>query len=560
MNKLHKTVLVCLALLTSWGCADLDVTNPNEPDRERAVTSAEDIEALVAGAFLTWYQSSTKFSGNQLILSSIAFQHSGWPANEGVVEYSAIPRGAVTNSLVDEFYPNIADIWEDNYEALALVREALTAVNESEDLRSELGPEQVRRMQAYGKFMQGLSHASIALVYDQGFQVDETLGADEDPPVQDYQALMQTAMGYFDQAVALAEGGSMAPIPAEWMSKEVTAGELVSLIHAMKARYMASVARTPEERQNVDWVAVENEIAAAGGEEYSFTITRETTAFAASDQFNQDFVLIMGIPGFQQLSYFILGMADQSGNYQRWLDQPIADRVPDPGGEPVLIQTPDARFPTGTTVAEQQVNPGAYYSVPGGTSADGACLSASDDVNGANLNQNFQQPGRGTFRWSYYFMHNAWGCNFEWFGQTQEPLIKPAEMRLLQAEADLRQGNVGGAATLVNVSRMAHGLDDASVDADGNGNPNDDCVPRLPDGTCGDLMEMLKWEKRIETQYYGLHSSSWYFDGRGWGDLYEGTFLHLPIPEQDLSLLDMSVYTTGDPGAEPSVYQWPGES
>jgi hypothetical protein len=65
---------------------------------------------------------------------------------------------------------------------------------------------------------------------------------------------------------------------------------------------------------------------------------------------------------------------------------------------------------------------------------------------------------------------------------------------------------------------------------------------------------MLKWEVRLETIYTGHHMASWYFHGRGWGDLAEGSFLHLPVPGREAELLAIDAYTfggSGNPGAAP---------
>ena len=97
-----------------------------------------------------------------------------------------------------------------------------------------------------------------------------------------------------------------------------------------------------------------------------------------------------------------------------------------------------------------------------------------------------------------------------------------------------RGGSAAEAATLVNITRTAAGLN--ATDAAGT---NTDCVPRLRDGTCGDLMEMMKWEKRHETRFRGLLGAPWYFDGRGWGDLYLNTPLQFPAPCRELQVLNM---------------------
>lgn len=554
MNALRRvTVIASLALFAAAsGCADLDVTNPNAPDRDRALATAGDVESLVAGSFHTWWTTNEAHFGPIFFLSAASFQHSGWPANFGTVEYSAFPRGELTNSTADEFYGNIAYVWEQNYSALSAIRDGLGAVEDNPDLAEDLD---VQRLRAYGKFVQGLAHASIALFYDQGFVIDESADS-EDPELLGYQELMDRAVGdggYFDQAIDIAQGADFT-IPGEWMSRSVDAPTLVQLAHTMKARYMAAVARTPQERDAVDWGAVLAELDA--GLDQGFDI--ELEGFYDHDQFTADPLGYWTFSAWQQLNYFILGMADQSGDYHdRWLTQPIADRIPNPNDTPILIRTPDTRFPQGGTLAEQIASPGEYYAVPDPDNSP--CASSS-----FGLGNSWSQPARGTWRWSYYFDIGLPGCNYENYAPGPWTIVTEAEMRLLEAEARYQMGQEDQAAGLVDQSRTAHGLDEAASDSDLDGNPNDDCVPRLPDGTCGDLMEMLKWEKRLNTDFRGVFGASWYFDGRGWGDLYECTQLEFPVPEGQAILHGLPVETTGGcggPSASPgSTYDFPGES
>jgi hypothetical protein len=109
------------------------------------------------------------------------------------------------------------------------------------------------------------------------------------------------------------------------------------------------------------------------------------------------------------------------------------------------------------------------------------------------------------------------------------------------------------------VSREAAGL--GATNANGT---NADGVPRRPDGSCGGLFEMLKWEKRMQVRLEGPFDAPWYFDARSWGDLYQGTFLQLPVPCQQLLYVGNgeTCYTFGgsEPSsALPSTYHWPGE-
>ena len=62
---------------------------------------------------------------------------------------------------------------------------------------------------------------------------------------------------------------------------------------------------------------------------------------------------------------------------------------------------------------------------------------------------------------------------------------------------------------------------------------------------------MLKWEKRHETQWTGVAGGNWWFDARGWGDLWIDTPLHLPIPCQELQLMRL-LPCNGYGGPEPA--------
>lgn len=140
-----------------------------------------------------------------------------------------------------------------------------------------------------------------------------------------------------------------------------------------------------------------------------------------------------------------------------------------------------------------------------------------------------------------------------------QPEITLAEMRLLKAEGLYRRGDLAGAAAIVHETRVVAGLN--PTDAFGS---NTSCVPRLPDGSCGGLWEMLKWEKRLEVVWTGLAGANWWFDGRGWGDLWKDSPLHYPVPCEELTILQMlpcnSYGGPGGPMASPgSTYQYTGE-
>lgn len=549
MNKINerirKAAVSGLVLLFGLGaCADLEVVNPNAPDAERALAEAGDVESLISGSFGQWWNTSHHVSGPAPIMANQTFMWSAFPANFGMVHYSQLPRPRVTNEPTHEFYGEMLDyVWSRNYRALSAIAQGLEALEDPE-VADELGPERVARARTFGRFVQGLAHGSLALFYNEAFIVDETVDVEALEEASPYEEVMDAALGYFDDAISLANQGGFDQIPGSWTNGSLTPEELAQVAHSMKARYRANVARNPQERAQVDWNAVITDVEAGVGEDGWFL---ELDYFGSSASVSHYVAAYMSQPtiGWAQASYMIFGMADQSGQYQEWLADPPGSRHPNLDSGPFLIDTPDQRFPQGETVDEQRENPGMDHVLTG-------------DPHMIIGHLDWRQPGRGTYRWSYYRsshmdFHRTQGTN------TMVPEITPAEMRLLEAEGHLRNGSPGVAADLINVSRTAAGLNETDA-----GGTNTDCVPRLPNEECGDLMEMLKWEKRMETMMYGVHSNSWFFDGRGWGDLYAGTATSLPVPclEREILLQPCNTFggAPGEPGsAAVSTYQYPHE-
>lgn len=522
MIKRHAVAASLLAALTLSACVDLEVTNPNDPDAGRALSTPGDVESLIAGSYGTWWLTNGSNAGMSPILNTVSYAHSATAANFGMVEFSGYPKVAVHENPIKVYYGNFQYSWVRFYRAVSAVVDGLVAIDNG---NVKLDAASAARAQAYGYFVLGLSHASAALMYDKAYVFDPTISRDE-VKLLPYGEVMDAAMGYFDKAIEHASGATFT-IPAAWISKDMSSADLVKLAYSYKARYRANLARTPAERAAVDWDKVIADV--DRGVTATWDINMATSsAFSSSTLTN-----LHRFGPWGQLTYQVLGMADKSGNYQKWMAKAPADRHPnlstDQTSDPFLILTPDKRFPQGTTVTTQRgrANAGTLFEMP--TQSGGV---------GAQWNR----PDRGTFRWSHY---RFW-ANDAWLSaRGNYPEIPIAEMRLLKAEGLLRKGDRAGAAALVNVSRTAAGLN--ATDAAGT---NTSCVPKLPNGQCGDLMEMLKWESRLETMYKGLHHASWYFNGRGWGDLSEGVFLHLPMPGGEAQLLGMQMYTFGGIGGE----------
>jgi hypothetical protein len=431
--------------------------------------------------------------------------------------YARIPRQPIINSAGANEGSRIWNPWTWGYRAISAVR---TGLRSMDDGNTDLGADETRA-RAYGKFMQGFSHGALAVLYDSAFIYDESMEFEE-LALAGYQDVMVAALGYFDEAIALASGATFT-LPETWMSVPVTAATLTQLAYGFKAQFRANVARTPAERAAVDWNAVKSDASNSVTTDWEMDIGLVFADIAWSFYYG----------GWSMMSNWILGMADSSGNYQTWVATPTTSKMP------FYIFTADTRFPQGGNASMaaadvetlQLANPGANATVMGGW--------WGMNSGGSRVHS---RPDRGTWRWGYY-------DNMRWQQWSNDdgpyPWMSVDDLKFLQAEADYRAGNMGAVATMVNSTRTLAGLN--ATDAAGT---NTSCVPRLPDGSCGDLWEMLKWEKRIQAHGIGLLHQGWYYDSRGWGDLLEGTFLQLPVIYTEYQLLGLKPYGYGGVGGQ----------
>jgi starch-binding outer membrane protein, SusD/RagB family len=514
-----KFLSILLVLYTA-GC-DLEIQNPNHPDTERVYIDQDDVLDLIGGSFNTFYYALTAYGGPGPMLSTASFQHSTYAAGGGMVLYSSIPRNPIDNRPGAHFSDNLELVWYRAYRAIA---DATTGIRQLDSGRIAISLNENNAARAFAKFTQGVAHGYIALLYDKGFIFDESKSPHVVYEMRSSYELFEAASDYLETAILIGKEHPETMLSEEWTGGAISdLGELSRLAHSYRAYFRANMPRTPVEADFVDWHAVIEDIENGMAEDFSPL---------ADGHFSEWFswkLYYVNTPGpWSQMNYFIQGMADQSERYQTWYGlHPYYKHPILPGNVPFLIQTPDRRFPQGEEEEEQRENPGSYIRVGDQTTSWG-------------------RPDRGTWRWSYYH-DNRYESYYTDAAGGSTPILTQPVLQLIKAEALFRMRNYEGAAAILNITRETNGglqpvlpVNDPAM--------NTDCVPKLPDGSCGDLWEMLKWEKRLESYHVGL--GAWYFDSRRWGDHMEGTFLQLPVPGKELNVLKESIYTFGGVGGE----------
>jgi hypothetical protein len=542
--------LAVVALGVTIASCDLEVTNVNNPDRPRILASPAEVEALASAQFQQIISAiSGNFNSPHSMMRTMAFENTSSLFNSGMGPRSAIPRGAIDNSVGNREHT-------ENFREFRLLSgvarngtDILIAMD-AEDFTLGAGREADElRLRSFAHFVTGVAYGYIAMTYDSTgiARPDDPVGFE--PPLEGYQDVIAFAVAQLDEALAVSQQApGMSAIPGgagAWLTgpngPAVAPARYREIINTFKAHLLADHARTVAEREAVNWTAVRD--AASAGLTSDLVIQYDPPNGWSNDW------LLLGLhfrdANWHQMGYYIIGMADVTGAYDTWLRQDRDTRVY------FLIQTPDQRFPQGASRAAQVTGDAALPGVVG------------PNYLGQYFRNRPPDQDEGTTSWRAS-MYDHW--RFKQFAEILQigpfPLIPKAQNDLLLAEAHVRLNNPGGAVPLINNTRVANG-GLPGVTGAGTVPGGAQCVPQVPAGPgqeaglrCGNLMEAMMWERWIETAFtsYG----AWFFVNRGWGILPEGTPFQWPVPNQELNARLLPIYNMGGVGlpggAAPSIY------
>ena len=545
MRKL--SFLTVGAALLFAGCkADLGVDNFNNPDINRALARPGDVESFILNSYAQMQQASFGVNGSIMpSLQTMAFENASGLANWGLGPRSALPRAGIANTRGNPYEV------ENVVQYSRLPRAARVAANGVVALRKpgftigSVASDQ--RALAFAYLVMGTANGNLALVYDSVSVVtpEDDISQGAPAPLFGYQQGMVVALKQLDSAIAIAGGAPAFTLPSSAIKGNAfTNAQVIQLAHGWKARLRAGVARTPTERAAVDWDAVIADGAAALPKDLIILSSAAanaptgevwTTATAQHelyDTWSQQTPMIVGFADSVRTG----GTACAGGDcFDAWLATSLNSRYR------FLIRSADQRFPSGDTRAAQQTSSGAG---------------------------NFPSPARPNL----YFKNRrptdptgeAWAVSFYDFYRFQDfwntnntpmPVMTRAEIDLLMAEGYIRKGDFVNAMAKINITRVGNGKLPALTGITSLTDPigiTGNCVPRVPQApsfttaACGNIMEALKWEKRLETEM--THLGAWFIDSRAWGDLPEGTPLHFPVPFQEMDARKKAAYNLGGVG------------
>jgi hypothetical protein len=496
------------------------------------------VENFIAGSYRIAHQGSIGGQNDDLATQMYVM---GLENVSSLANFAMGPRGSIPRNPIDNQRGSQGNIGND-FDFTVEHRAARVAMLGLERMQTlSLGSlARNARATAFARFVQGVAMGNLAMTYDSAMIETEGNNHVAQIPFSGYQAVDSAALADLDSAIAIAGGAAPAgpssdwfPLPNTWLNGvAVSAAQFVQLCRSYKARLRAGVARNPTERAAVDWASVIADANAGITADFNITMSPSTGWDVVWPI--QSFAT--GSANWHQMSQFILGMADSSGQYDAWLAVPRASR------QAFTVYTKDARFPGGSTRALQQAATvaGTFTSIP----------------YIRNRPTGEDQPGDpiGISQYDFYrsrafYLANRIGTY---------PIMAKAEMDLLAAEGYLWTGNIAAAAAKIDNSRVGKGVLPSLVTAGiadtltavpGGAS----CVPRVPDpattftsSKCGNIWDAMRWEYWMETAFVGY--GQWYIADRGWGALPEGTAIQWPVPYNEMDVRGQSFYSMGGVG------------
>lgn len=416
MKKINKFLLIAFATSGMlFGCKKMDVSNENNPDLAKVLSTGADVEGVASGLFNTVFTGEHSASGVEAMLA-VAADHvtCSW-GNFGMRDMSNEPRDNAWNN--SPAYANASilkysyDKW---YSAIGSASDVLNALNSGVEID---GGAADARAKAFAKFTLGLAYGNMALIYDKVHVVDDTKTA---TPVLasaiPYKEVAAAAIGYLEEALALTDGSFS--IPASWLGTpgDMTGADFKKVINTSAARILSYLPRNKTELAAVDWAKVKTY--ADNGITFDWTILMDGTSkwyMEAGDY--------LTYPGWGRTDMRVVHMMEPSLP-EHWDDSPTFPHPAEPA------TSLDARLKT-----------------------DFQYLGSNDFL-----------AARGYYHFTCYRSSRYDAVYTNSIGP--KPTIMKAENDLLKAEARAYTGDLSGAAAIINAGTRVSRGDMAPVAAD----------------------------------------------------------------------------------------------
>ena len=515
MKRIYKNIIVVtvvLALGFVTGCEKLEVENLNQPDIATVLGSPEDVKTAVQSAYLSMWESMKLYTVN--MPASVAANHTtaSW-GNFAWLDSGQEPRTPWNN---DPSYGD-SDLTETPYQSfyatISQVNDALFLIN-VEDM--QIGPDgrDNDMVLASAYLIRGISLGQLGVAFDQAMIPYE----DSDLALLEFQPwdeIIEAGIEDLQTAINIASGADAFSMPSATLpGHTVNNSFVIELANSYAARFLAHGSRTKAQNDNdISWSSYgwSDVLAfAENGLTSDFAPTGDGLPWEGGTWWDLNIKYLRN-PGWGRIHTRVIKLMDPL----HWTRYPTDDL-----GGPLSVDDPGFNNPHGP-----DEEPGIAYS-------DDARLLTDFQY----LPSNNFAPDRGGWFYSHY-RHSRYdfpaSTNDDglFMGESLGPLreFRAYDLKLLQAEAMVRTGNVAGAVAILN-------------------NPDNERKVRgqLPDVDTTDpdeVLDIIFYERDIE-----LANNGWmihFGDMRRRDFLQQGTPLHYPVPGSELEALELPIYTFG---------------
>ncbi len=515
MTRFMRASSVLAALMLA-GCGSLDVTNPNAPDAKRALSDPAAIEAVAGGTMRTWFNGYEGCEGNCVLVTQAQTFSASWN-NWNMNFYSSVDADGKRltrpwqNDPAAAGRTSIEIPWGKMYSTISGASDVLKAIRTDGVVVNNAAD--TKRAEAVAELMLGASLSYIALNYDKGYIVDETV----DVTTLQYsnrKEMRDAAIVKLQSAATIARANPFSTVAAWTGGRSYTNTQIAQIANTLSAMTLAYYPRTAAENTAVNWPQVLT---------YTGAGISSGTAF--------DFVYVGD--GCVQICHEILTWFDafDTGRVHTRvanLLDPTTQATPWPlTGNPVP-NSPDKRLGDGS-FGDASISAG--FGTNPKTANAGTDFVYSRDAIFRPSRGSYHQSNIGHIRYDLTGTQDPSGI-YAGFGPA--PVISATQNDLLRAEAALRGGDLATAVTLINRTRVTRG--------------------GLAPATVGEgvvsLTTKLGYENDIEL--LGLGAATYYWRRRT-DALLAGTPREMPVPAKELGVKSEALYTWGGTGPLNSV-------
>lgn len=553
-GKRIREIVGLVALVFAGACDTLSISNPNDPDRQRALSDPNSIPSVAQGAFQTWYLTSQGGFGEDqfpgLTLSVMARSHvamwnnfnirfytgcttdwpPAYPASAGgtcgpLTEGPAYPRVEWQNNLASAQRTQIEALWYGYYASLSSANDALIAIR-----AKKLAVPGANVVETMATLTQGLALSGIALNYDKGYIVTDSTPVDANgSPIVTFKPrgmLRDTALALIDRAIAMATANTFKVDGGPWFGGPSVTYDNVRIAqigNTMAARLLAYFPRNGTENGQVDWARVAayaSKGISSGAAPFSLTFFQDACTSWC------DFLKVWSNDmTTMRVHTRVAHMMDPATQPDPW--NVTTNTNPN---------SPDKRLGDGTfrgDTAYARAILRAYHDTTGKGGTDYVWTHTKEFGN--KTRGAWHQSAVGQIRYDSLTTcgDNPQGANT---GSGDAPMVLAAENDLLWAEALIRgpTPNLATAATLINKTRVGRGGLTAAAATDAN------------------LLQELQYEQDVELM--GSNGAP-FFNQRRIDNLEPLTPHEMPVPAQELGVLGIcsgSCYTWGGASNPPN--------